>query len=696
MKPKRRPLPADPSGLSSLPQTPPQSLPTTPQRYVEGPDGNVFVSPPPLGNQIQHSPHASSQDPPFNSPYNGNGTPFDEIRDPENPQQYGHGLELYGQQDPTVLSQSPQNEYHDQNPLHDPSYELPSTGIAEGYTSGDPRLGLADLRGNIDPQLLNQPQRLSMVHSDPLPSVFDMNAYPKSPLSKQSSYDNTPTRRSPLRESSVGTWPNAETGTMPEDAPPPPPQHRHSGSRSALQSAGRDPYGTVPVTAPLNIRHDRGESFSNSPLSQVQSTTSSAVSAMSTSPSSKQQYPHHGSVSSMSSYDILHHRRSQSPVREWDRTGQEYGDAMPPSLTPGYDPTIAADESERLVREQRIIGQQAAQGPMPQYQQAAAVPIQQPRAKPIPRGFESIDDRRELREHRYSAPIPPAAAVGRSQPVSADPRIPMRKPLSPQPASGPTDRRHSEVPSQIPFGPDSFDVYNPTVGSANSVYEMGARYNTPEEATEATFQHEKRSKLGDGPIIGNDGRIIDPSDHLPSDTWAPEPEQKPAKRKPEVTIRFKHSQQGAQPMAQDARQPSHEARPSALPPRTYQQSHENLPNPTFRTRLQKKPRPGMVQPNSSPLTPTINTSPRNVLPRMPVSEYPLRENGNPISYGNSSPMYGYPSQGGLAPPIPGKVPIGTDQEDWGGSALSEEMRRIDIGVGGRSPPRRARYSTRDV
>lgn len=743
MKPKRRPLPADPSGISPLPQTPPQSGPGTPQGYVGGSDGYDFNSPLPPRSQLQQSPQASPQVQSFRHSYNGSGAVSEERQIHDHYGQYDQREDLYETHNYHMLSQSPQDRYHDQNFPYGPSHDLDRAAPSNRHMSGNGRLDSAGSRANIDPQLLNQPQRLTMAHSETSPSAVDRMGYPVSPVSRQDSYDSTPIQTSPLRENRMDVWPSPEDDMVSREGPPPPPQHRHSGSRSALQYSSRESYHPVPATAPLNIRNDRGDSFSNSPLSQVQSTMSSGVSAMSTSPSRQQQFPHSGSISSISSYDRPQHRRSQSPIRGSDRDREVYGDSMPPSLTPGYDPTIAADESERIMREQRMIGQQTAQGPMPRYQQAAAVPIQQPRAQPIPRGFESISHRRELREHRYSAPIPPTAPVGRSQPVNADPRIPMRKSVSPQPAPGSTDRRHSEVPSQTPFGPDSFDVYNPMVGSADSINDRGARYTTPEEAREATFQHEKQSRLGDGPIIGSDGRVIDPSDHLPSDTWAPEPEQKPAKRGPEVTIRFRHTPQGAvqQPMAPSSnprqqQQPLHEARPNILPSSSSSSSSpysHNADATASRTRLQKKPpppsssRPGMAQPapNSSPLIPTTtHTPPRNTtFPRMPTtSDYPLRENhGNygPSSTGNNHNNIINPAAGGggygyrpphnnnaLPPPIPGKVPIGVDQEDWGVgggggggmSALSEEMRRIDIGgVAGRSPPRRTRYhGTRDV
>jgi len=76
-------------------------------------------------------------------------------------------------------------------------------------------------------------------------------------------------------------------------------------------------------------------------------------------------------------------------------------------------------------------------------------------------------------------------------------------------------------------------------------------------------------------------------------------------------------------------------------------------------------------------------------PRTSTSEYPLREHEN-YGYG-SSPTYARSSPTG-PPPVPAKVPIAAGQEDYGMSALSEEMKRIDIGVGvGAGRARRNRY-----
>lgn len=351
---------------------------------------------------------------------------------------------------------------------------------------------------------------------------------------------------------------------------------------------------------------------------------------------------------------------------------------MPPSLVPGYEPSIAEDESERIMHEQRMSARHRySEPPATQYQQEP-VPLAQSRPQPIPRNVQNVHAQRN---HRSSAPTMPQVA-------NPEPRTPVRKSVSPQPGSAPMERPRSE----IPFSPDSFDAYNPSLSAAASVNDLGARYNTPEQATEASRQHERQEKLGDGPIIGSDGRIIDPSDHLPTDTWAPEPEQKPARKGPEVTIRFRQSPRGAQPLPSATRPLLNEVRPQAVSTPIFAHGRENSsPASVGRARLQKRSPAVIGQPASSPMVPTLNTTPRSSPLRASVSDYPLREHENFGGY-NSSPTYARGSPGNIPPPIPGKVPIGAPQEDWGMSALSEEMRNIDIGVGGgQRGQRRSRY-----
>jgi len=694
---KRRPLPADPTDPTrsiSLPYIPPAN---TQQRYVESPDDYRLESTPPSDRHHerlqngppQASPLAGTQQPPMS--YSSDMTMAPPTQQPAPSQFDVHDpaeWNDYGEEDLRTQSHGSQNGYP-----HEHSAGYNSEHVEEWQS-----------------RPLTQPLQTSqsMIHSHSFPALVDArprqhspqaHAYPGSSPPKSYSYEASQGYQIP-RVDTYGAFPNTDLVPMDdEEAPPPPPVHRNSGSRHATQAQGRgqsDAHAQIAATAPLNIRNGRG-SITGSPLSQTHSNSSLYV-ADPPSASLSNSYTNSplAPSASQTSYSQLRNQRSLSPMREFEQS-------MPPSLVPGYEPCTVEDESDECMRERRMSTQhhysdpprpqfQQVLGPIdpprPQYQQAPAsieqtrprhqqapAPAPQFIPQPRPRNVENVHDRRV---HRSSAPvIQPQAA-------SPDPRTPVRKSLSPSPGSAPAERRHSE----IPFSPDSFDAFNPSISAANSVNEPGARYNTPEQAKEATLQHQRQEKLGDGPIIGNDGRIIDPSDHLPTDTWAPEPEQKTPKKGPQVTMRFRHSPQGAQPMPA-ARRPAIEH--SISTPIYTTTPEKPSPSSAGRIRLQKKSLATTAQPASSPHVPTLNTTPRSSPLRTAESNYPLQERENYGQYG-SSPTYGRPSPGNIPPPIPGKVPIGGGQEDWDTRALSEEMKRIDIGVGsGQGRQRRSRF-----
>ena len=475
-----------------------------------------------------------------------------------------------------------------------------------------------------------------------------------------------------------------------DEAPPPPPVHRSSGLQSSPTPEAKpiaDNYALISGPAPLNIRHAR-VSISASPLSQVHNNTPHSVYEPSGSPATKrQQLQSYSSRSSHHSYTSPERRHSPerfpvSPIRD-------YSQQTPPSLVPGYDPRTA-DEPDRLIREQQPIFRQSSE-PVPHYQAYATQRTpnegQPPPRNDVPVQLRMLGSGQAKRPHRASAPIIP------HREVSPESRMPMRKSVSPQPGPREAERRQSAVP----FGPDSYDTFNPSLNDAASINSAGPKYNTPEEANEAQHEREREAKLAEGPIIGSDGREIDPSDHLPAETWAPEPESKAPKKKPEITVRFRRSPAGAQPMPVAGRRPTDPSgRPGPQVTPVYAHSSDAVsPTAAARSRLQKKSRVAIAQPVSNPITPTVNSNIRGGMPRA-TSEHPLRENEN---YGhNSSPTYARSSPA-LPPPIPGKVPLNatTGQEDWGLNALSEEMRRIDIGVGaGSGRARRSRYGVSEA
>ncbi|KAL8692792.1 MAG: hypothetical protein Q9218_002263 [Villophora microphyllina] len=578
--------------------------------------------------------------------------------------------------DPPPQEQAAYNTYHD-------GYSHSPPAMSHGIST-------PEVRPAVDPRVVgHQSQR----HSLPSSRGYSDRS-PIQQHSPQSSFDPYVGQAQPLPE---------------DEVPPPPPAHRtNSGMSPSPLGGGRshsESCAPITGTAPLNVRKERG-SFSNSPLSQVQTSHSYADYPPSTSPSHTQHYTHlpvmnggrhaRPPTAARDSY----HRRSISPVRN--------GHAMPPSLVPGYEPNPMPNAIENAMYREPIshnhnrsreTPSRYHQAPVhhgqPQPQHAATINTQSPlhHGQPQPQHAATINTQSPLqalervpeqRPHRASAPVIHPRAV------SPDTRIPARKSVSPRPDISPNEKRGSGVP----FGPDSYDALNPFVHSGSPGVSPGAKHNTPEQAKETSLQHEREKQLGDGPIIGNDGRVIDPSDHLPTDTWAPEPETKTPKKTPQVNIRFRNSPQGAQPMPPSSRRPMYDtARPASISTPTWSSNTNSIsdsisPTTAARARLQKKTRVSPTHPNSSPIVPTVNTALQNPVLRSTASDYPLQEHEN-YGYG-SSPTYGRPSPSGIPPPVPGKVPMGMGQEDWRRDPLSEELSRIDIGVGG-SRTRRIGY-----
>lgn len=690
--PKRRPLPANPTGTSRpgmpehahsspLPQ-PAQSIihqpiPSHPEPR-QGRDPRLEPTPS-SGNQYHYPQHPSSI-----GPLNGHDHPNQDwkIGHRNDIQEYNNYLEDDHKQDMAshVPAQIPYNRHYAQDTPMQPKHNLPrhpghgeprpnayrtdtqfanyssvepydyeqaspDQGLynpySDGYSQSPPAVphgnSMPDVRPAVDPIVIgNNSQR----HS--LPDGRHYNE--RSPVHQHS------------HNSSFDSYPNPHQNIAGDDVPPPPPAHRtNSGMSHSPLDNGRsqsESCAHVPGTAPLNIRKERG-SFSNSPLSQVQTNGSHADYGPSTSPPHAQHYTHssamtaprpvHAPVAARDAY----HRRSMSPTRN--------GQAMPPSLVPGYEAAPTSDVPQNVLhRESMNHGHSGNNEAIPQYQ---AAPSQH--TQPRPHHAATIHTQSPLqalargpdqRPHRASAPMPQPRAV------SPDRRIPARKSVSPQPESAMSDRRGSG----IPFGPDSYDALNPYISSGSAGMSPGARYSTPEQAKEAAYQHEREKQLGDGPIIGSDGRVIDPSDHLPTDTWAPEPEAKAPKKTAQVNIRFRNSPQGAQPMPQSSRRPLHDssARPASASTPGYSNSPNNAtenisPTSAARSRLQKRTRASPAQPSSSPIVPTVNTALQNPVLRSTASDYPLQEHEN-YGYGNS-PTCGRPSPSGVPPPVPGKV-----------------------------------------
>ncbi|KAI9671903.1 MAG: hypothetical protein M1817_003448 [Caeruleum heppii] len=458
-----------------------------------------------------------------------------------------------------------------------------------------------------------------------------------------------------------------------DEIPPMPPVHRSSEPSprwsGPTSTEMEDSIAPPPLSIPTHrssMSPLRGPPASNSVYSPVSSHGQPV--ALSTSPT-KSNYTQ---------------PRYQSEPPTMGLAAREKAMSMPPSLVAGHRPVRTSDAVDRVVQARRD---------MPSRRHEATYPGPSDGLPGHARYSHSPDERSPLemtasvevagrRYHRASAPIIKPRAV------SPDPRGPTRKSVSPQPSSvlGGSDERRL---SGVPFSPDAYDALNPHAGSPGSS-EVGSHHR----ASRST-RADSDARGNDEPIIGPDGQLIDPSDHLPTDTWAPEPERKvPAPSSGEG--RARSSVLGAQPMPPSGRRPTRDipARPISINgPLDFD---PQTPSST-RNRLQKKPRAQMS-------TPALNTSrqaaaydshsvsPR-AAPRLSAAGYPLREHENygpitsPTHQGYGSARVRHAPAG--PPPVPAKIAAGPGREDL--SALSAELQSINIGGGGRRAVRRGQY-----
>lgn len=371
--------------------------------------------------------------------------------------------------------------------------------------------------------------------------------------------------------------------------------------------------------------------------------------------------------------------------------------SVPAPLIPGVDPALSMEISHRL-NEDRRHDRRHTQS-VPQNQSMSSVRGRQMIEPPPSYSVPPPDTSQPFSPPQHDYDNYERSAVVYRTGHSPHPVI---RDTSPgiSPSGHPTIRRKSVSPappvsdgrrlSGVPFGPDSYDALNPSVVAP-----------LPKDQAR---QEKEYDEVG-GKIITHDGKEIDPSDHLPMDTWAPEPEPK----KPSGSASSRPSLSGPQPIpSSSGRKPLRirETRPSsmALPPASYispDVTSNQLPPPTTgRNRLQKKA-------NRSSATPVLMSGARSPGPPLaPLAQPQDRDSFAPRSLGRAStldyenytpPMYDTPNaflHGGRdhsasAPPIPAKVPLNTGgamvplgRPEYGGDMnLMEEMSRIDIGTG---------------
>lgn len=356
-----------------------------------------------------------------------------------------------------------------------------------------------------------------------------------------------------------------------------------------------------------------------------------------------------------------HHRRPSYREEYEPSRGHSPGYGVPPppsSLSYNVDPRLSRDVADRINDERRYderLHQQSAAGRGRQYSEPP--PSYGGRRDASPQPMQQSDRRSTA---NFAATTDPHAEQRRRMSASPNPahRIP-RKSVSPAPSLVVVERRRL---SDVPFGPDSYDALNPSaVSSAHSDYS-------------ATSGLEHRQP--NGKIIAHNGQEVDPSDHLPETSWAPEPEPRPGSKQPSPEpTRTRQSLSGAQPMPQAPRNRDHRStRPEAGDAHqsySYQYNEPTTPTATGRTKLQKKARGSSMSPGAIPLAPMA-----------PEQYHDNRYGGYSPSREPARGHYDYPNENyapqyGQGPPVPAKVPLYQGEH----SALADEMSRIDIGNG---------------
>ncbi|PHH89090.1 hypothetical protein CDD83_6670 [Cordyceps sp. RAO-2017] len=456
-----------------------------------------------------------------------------------------------------------------------------------------------------------------------------------------------------------------------EDAPESPPSglhgpHRHSGLR--LNSPDEMMFQAAPRAETIDVTRRPGTSSryaSQSPSHNPAPSQDMVALPASTPPLHTRDQPN-----SLVYQPVKGQGHRSGPRYEYEPShARNYAEhAMPEvplSLSPGMDPALSLEISEQIYEERRHDARYAAP--------PAAAPT---RARHPGEGGQYTYS-------SYAAGYVPHAYDGRSQVTysSAGPekQLVRRGHVSPSPSPQHTIPRKSVSPgpplaedrliSDVPFSPDAYDALNPAVASPQDPRQRGERIDP------------------DAKIITHDGREIDPSDHLPMESWAPEPEPKSAQRAPSPEPRARRSPLGAQPMPPSGRRPLRiaGAQPSVAQPRALGgiDGPHTPPTPGSggRGRLQKRANrgggPGPTTAGSSPLAPVSTDNFQERASPYTPTRGPRRWGSWEYANENRAP------QQGAAPPIPAKIPLPvmSGANGPGDLAMWKEMQRIDIGAG---------------
>ncbi|KAK4670604.1 uncharacterized protein QC763_213260 [Podospora pseudopauciseta] len=400
--------------------------------------------------------------------------------------------------------------------------------------------------------------------------------------------------------------------------------------------------------------------------------------------SSSSNYGRH-SEPSLPTYESHQNQRALPWRDEPDNGSNSYSAApVPAALIPGIDPNISQEIAVRVNEDsgRRRYNQQAQMETPPRGRTMDVARRYDQDGSPASYNAQPTAHGRSPMTYTAGPSTSSVNVVIKSRAYSPNPPVRDPSPNPPQQHHNPPQQQHtirrksvsprppssdSRAMSSVPFGPDSYEVLNPTAAAA-AMHDPTAALPDYDAAT--------------GKIITHDGREVDPSDHLPMDTWAPEPEAK----KPTQTSPAPRPTPGGpqpQPVSSTGRRPLRIAaasRPqSYVAPDSFDSLTPSPPVSNGRNRLQKKPPhrmsissgfspsepvmsganglgPGRRNSNvgldSQPLAPLPphqdNFNSQRNLPRASTFDYGAGENYHPSMQG---------SIGRNGPPPPAKIPL---------------------------------------
>ncbi|TFB04275.1 Ingression protein fic1 [Trichoderma ghanense] len=708
---KRRPLPTDPvtgevtANISS--QTPPDYHQTPPRHIGKSSHHSPYNStsslnetteygtPPQGSTRSRHGDYFLSHSPSGHG-HSGSGR-VEGPRQPRPTRQDSHERESrfsqkipvspYEQFDPRGSSYSLASDTYDMTPIDDPAPYPPQGGPrqaappppAHRSRHSTSQEGLHRRSDEASPQRVTPP---ASMRSDVLKNEAHRSTtsnYPGRPQFR--AYDPSMVAQPPVPKAiayephnSYDSLDSQHRSMQPtvEDVPESPPGSMRTRPRRSIPPLDEVVYdaGPIPVSTGLS-RSPGGVSpgfMSQSPGPYPSYQEQQPRNQNSVSPLSTRDYTE--SPEQMAQYSYSNQSQRSNQQREHETTyiqsSPSYGlPGLPPSLAPGVDPNLLQEMSNRAYEERHQDGrynyqhnQVVSVSTRDRHRSEPPPPSHEPAYGASPQPYESYDKRRS---GAYASGPDPHAQGYRDASPNPQHRI-RRKSVSPAPRSS-DNRRHSD----IPFSPDSYDAFNPGVSSR--------------DASPGLDPSDSPSK-----IVTHDGREIDPSDHLPEESWAPEPETKPS---PEPSpTRTRPALSGAQPMPPSGRRPlriSMARTSQAMVPSTaygYTEGPRAPPAQGGRQRLQKKTR------HSMPPTTAVPNSPAPIAPdnfhdrTNPYSSTRSRAGAWDHPNDNYAPHYSVASQG--PPPIPAKVPLPVMSGANGGAedmALIQEMQKIDIGTG---------------